>query len=254
MDDKSLTGELTRIVHDAEEQGVILRGLGAAAVKHHCPIFAEKRPTVSRPLTDLDLITYSSHEERALKVLEKAGYAQDRARQYIRSLSGRSMLENHQTHLVIDLFFDELAYNHTLNLRGRLERDAFTLPLADLLLEKTQIVLINEKDVKDTILLLLEHDVGQGDHETINTHRICAVLSDDWGFYYTVTTNLERVADYLKRIDGLTGEDIAAVNSRLQKLKTSVESAPKTMRWKLRSRVGVKKKWYNDVEELYAGH
>jgi hypothetical protein len=44
------------------------------------------------------------------------------------------------------------------------------------MLEKTQIVQINEKDVKDVILLLREHQVGEGEVETISISRICDVL------------------------------------------------------------------------------
>jgi len=75
----------------------------------------------------------------------------------------------------------------------RLEIDYPTISLADLLLEKMQIVKLNEKDILDTIVMLREHDVGEGDKETINSDRVSGLLSDDWGFYYTVTTNLGKI-------------------------------------------------------------
>ena len=55
----------------------------------------------------------------------------------------------------------------------RLEAEELTLPLAELLLEKMQIVQINEKDLIDTIMLLREHPVGDMDEGTINAsgHR-----------------------------------------------------------------------------------
>jgi len=54
----------------------------------------------------------------------------------------------------IDIFFEKLDFSHVLPLKGRLEAETLTLPLAELLLEKMQIAQINEKDLIDTIMLL----------------------------------------------------------------------------------------------------
>jgi hypothetical protein len=253
-DEKHLLEEMERIVNEATAQGVILRGLGAAAIRKHTHGFAQECKILARPLTDLDFITYSKQERRVLDVLKKCGYMQDRARAYMRNLLGRSVLEDPNRRLIVDLFFDKLSYNHILDLRGRLEQDQFTIPLADIVLEKTQIVQINEKDVKDMILLMREHQVGQGDNETINISRICDVLSNDWGFYYTVTTNLDKIAEYAKALNDLKDPDKQDVLAKITQIKTSIESTPKSMGWKMRARVGPKKKWYTDVEELYSGH
>jgi len=172
----------------------------------------------------------------------------------MRNLLGRSVLEDPNRKLIVDLFFDKLSYNHVIDLHGRLEQDPLTIPLADILLEKTQIVQINEKDVKDMILLLREHPVGQGDNEVISVSRICDVLSNDWGFYYTVTTNLDRISQYANELTDLEESDKMDVLSKLTQIKTAIESSPKRLSWRMRARVGPKKKWYADVEELYAGH
>jgi hypothetical protein len=253
-DETHLLQEMKRIVKAATERGVILRGLGAAAIRNHSHGFADKCAAVVRPLTDLDFITYSKQERQAMEVFKECGYIQDRAREYLRNISGRSILEDPTTHLVVDLFFNKLSYNHTIDLSKRLENDPLTIPLADLVLEKTQIVQINEKDVKDTILMVREHPIGSNDNETINTNRICDVLSNDWGFYYTVSTNLEKISQYAKQSTGLEQADITDVNGKIDNIKTAIESAPKSMGWKMRARAGPKKKWYDDVEELYAGH
>ncbi len=253
-DEGHLLDEMERVVKTATDQGVILRGLGAAAIRKHSHGFARECKILARPLTDLDFITYSKQERAIMELLNGCGYVQDHARSYMRNLVGRSVLEDPNRKLIIDLFFDKLSYNHTLDLRGRLEQDQFTIPLADITLEKTQIVQINEKDVKDMILLLREHQVGQGDEETINLPRICDVLSNEWGFYYTVTTNLDKIAEYAKTLSGLPEPDKEDVLSKIAHIKASVESSPKSFTWKMRATVGPKKKWYTDVEELYAGH
>jgi len=253
-DEKHLLEEMDRIVNVATDRGVTLRGLGAAAIRKHSHGFAQQCKVLARPLTDLDFMTYSKQERQTMEVLKSCGYHQDRARAYMRNLTGRSVLEDPNRKLIVDLFFDKLSYNHILDLHGRLEQDSVTIPLADILLEKTQIVQINEKDVKDMVLLLREHPVGQLDKETINLNRICDVLSSDWGFYYTVTTNLEKISQYTKSLDDLQEPDRNDVLSKIAQISTSIESSPKNLGWRMRARVGSKKKWYNDVEELYSGH
>jgi hypothetical protein len=253
-DEEHLLEEMERIVNTATQRGVILRGLGAAAIRKHSHGFAQECKVLARPLTDLDFITYSKQERRTMEVLETCGYHQDRARAYMRNLLGRSVLEDPNKKLIVDLFFDKLSYNHLLDLHGRLEQDSFTIPLADILLEKTQIVQINEKDVKDMVLLLREHCIGQVDNETINLNRICEVLSGDWGFYYTVTTNLDKISQYAKSLDGLEEADRIDVLSKIAKIRNSIDSSPKNLGWRMRAKVGSKKKWYTDVEELYTGH
>jgi hypothetical protein len=253
-DESHLLEEMERIVKNATADGVILRGLGAAAIRKHSHGFAQKCKVLARPLTDLDFMTYSKRERRALEVLKNCGYHQDRGRTYMRNLLGRSVLEDPTRKLIVDLFFDKLSYNHILDLHGRLEQDPLTIPLADILLEKTQIVQINEKDVKDMILLLREHPVGQEDNEMISSSRICEVLSNDWGFYYTVTANLDKISQYANGLNDLEEPDKVDVLSKITQIKTAIESSPKSLGWRMRARVGPKKKWYADVEELYAGH
>jgi hypothetical protein len=140
--------------------------------------------------------------------------------------------------------------SHVIDFTGRLEQDYPTIPLADLLLEKTQIVKINEKDIKDTLLLLRTHDIGNDDKDVINASWIAHTLKDDWGFWYTVTTNLNKVNAYKNQYDWLSTEDRAIIESRINKLLSAIEAEPKTSRWRFRARIGTKKKWYNDVEEL----
>ncbi len=61
--------------------------------------------------------------------------------------------------------------------------------------------------------------------------------------------------------DKLSYNHIIDLHGRLEQdpltitqIKTAIESSPKSLGWRMRARVGPKKKWYADVEELYAGH
>lgn len=245
--------EVKRIVQHASLERTVLRAVGGAAIRVHAHGFAES-PAVRRDIADLDMITYSKHERSAIKVLNECGYVQDRSQAYLRALIGRSILGNAENQIVVDLFYNKLHYNHIIDLRTRLEVDTVTIPLAELFLQKAQIIQINEKDAKDVILLLREHAIGRSDRETINIDRICDILSNDWGFYYTVTTNLEKIADYTTKLTALEESDRLDVLKKIEELRDQIESCPKSFGWKVRAKIGARKKWYDDVEELYAGH
>ena len=88
----------------------------------------------------------------------------------------------------IDIFIGDFTMCHTLPLADRLEVEPLTIPLAELFLSKAQIVELNRKDVLDLLTLLLDHEVGPGDEETINTDLIAELCAKDWGLYTTVST------------------------------------------------------------------
>jgi hypothetical protein len=133
---------------------------------------------------------------------------------------------------------------------GRLEVDKPSIPLAELLLEKMQIVKINEKDVIDTLMLLLEHPLGEHDNETINIKLIATLCSDDWGLWRTITMNLEKVKQLAKGYPQLDATQKEQIDSQVKTAMERIENEPKTLRWRLRSRVGERVKWYKDVDEV----
>jgi hypothetical protein len=150
----------------------------------------------------------------------------------------------------IDVFFNALDFCHKVSFVGRLEVEDLTLPLAELVLEKMQIVQINEKDLIDTIMLIREHPMGETDKEMINTAVISKILANDWGYWRTVTANLRLVDQKLSGYANLSDEDRKVVHTRLDELQQTIEARPKTLIWKARAAIGERIKWYKDVEEL----
>jgi hypothetical protein len=139
---------------------------------------------------------------------------------------------------------------HMLEFKNRLELDYPTIPLSDLLLQKIQIIKINEKDIKDIIILLREHQIGEFEKETVNINYIARLLSKDWGFWYTVTLNLDKTKEFLAEYKNLADADRKDVETKLDNILKRIEDEPKSIQWKLRSKVGTSKKWYTEVEEL----
>ena len=149
-----------------------------------------------------------------------------------------------------DVFFDKLlAANHPIDFRGRLELDSPTISLVDLLLEKLQIVSFSEKDLKDTLLLLRAHSLGEGQApETIDVRYVASLLAKDWGFWYTVTTNLKGLRKAASEMAELNETEKSDITSKISKLLEVIENEPKTTGWKMRSMIGAKKRWYEPVE------
>jgi hypothetical protein len=149
-----------------------------------------------------------------------------------------------------DVFLDKLEFCHDIVFLERLEVDSPTVPLAELLLEKMQIVNLNEKDVIDSVMLLREHQVGDSDAETINSTRIANLTAHDWGLWKTVTTNLTRMEQLIPEMAKLSDGDRKDVMAKIDSLLLRIYDEPKSTSWKMRAKVGEKRKWYRDVEEL----
>jgi len=242
----SFLEETLRIVEEAKKQGITLRILGALAIRHHCPKFASLHDALGRVFSDIDFVGYSKQSSKIRDFFEKLGYT-TKPMLYSFAMEGRLIFLDDERDLHIDVFLDRLAMCHTIELKTRLEVDYPTIPLADLLLEKMQIVQLSEKDVKDTIVLIREHEVGNDDKDKININYIAKILSKDWGFYYTVTMNLKKIKGLIENYTALSDQDKEDVNRKIDKMLDAIEREPKSLKWKMRAKIGNKKKWYRDV-------
>lgn len=244
--------ERTRILEalsQAENQHVILRLIGALAFRTHCPQYGNIQDDLGRVFTDIDFASYRRFFKDILVLFPKLGYEEDKM---VTRLFGefRLLFHDQKYGRHIDIFFDKLVFSHVIPLKDRLEVDAPTLPLAELLLEKMQIAQLNEKDLIDTIMLLREHPIGESDDETINCRVVCGLCAANWGLWRTVTGNLALVADFLNKYDQLSQTDQRVVHERIHELQARINAYPKALRWKVRSKIGERVKWYKDVEEL----
>jgi hypothetical protein len=248
QEESKLIEEATCIVEKAEENGIMMRLMGAIAFKAHCSSYAELYTKIGRTLSDMDFVSYSKYQHNVRKLLNMLGY-KERIPTMAMNLGARQIWLN-KNDIVIDIFFDKMYMCHNIDYRGRLEIEKPTVPLAELLLQKLQVVNFTEKDLKDSIILILEHKMAEGDNETINTKRIAELLSDDWGFHYTVTMNLEKIKKGIDRYDILSEKEKTVVKEKIGALKKAIEEQPKSMKWQMRSKLGTKVKWYRNVETI----
>ncbi len=246
--------EAVRIVEGAQKAGVVLRVLGATAFRIHCPGYEDVHRAMGRELSDIDFVAYSK-EERQLEKYVLNGLQLEVERQQAALTPGlyvgRHIYVHKDTGLHLDVFIDKLNMCHVIDFRNRLQVDSPTVPLAELLLEKMQIVTLNEKDVKDTLMLLAVHEIGDDDNDRINGQYIADLFSKDWGFYYTTSLNLEKVRKGIERYKGaLKPGDAQRIEERITRLSQMIENTPKSMKWKARAAIGPRVQWYNDVEEV----
>jgi len=241
--------ELKHIIKSSEEAGILLRVIGSLAFQLHCPKYGYLQAAMGRAYTDIDIAAYGKQAKEIRELLISLGYKENRE-VFIVSEGERAIFDKSESGLHVDVFYEKLDFCHTIFWNQRLEVDSPTIPLAELVLEKMQIIKINEKDVIDTIMLVLEHPLGENDNETINIKRIAKLCADDWGLWRTTTLNLEKVRVLVQEYKQLTAEQKGTVDAQLGNAMARIEQEPKPLAWKLRAQVGDRVKWYKDVDEL----
>jgi hypothetical protein len=241
--------ELKRILKASSDSGIILRVIGSLAFQMHCPKFGYLQAAMGRAYTDIDFAAYRKQAKEIQALLSGLGYKENRE-VFIVSEGDRSIFERAEIGIHLDVFYEKLAFSHVICWNNRLEVDNPSIPLAEMLLEKMQIMQINEKDVIDTVMLLLEHPLGDKDHETINIKYVAELCSNDWGLWRTTTMNLDKVRQLAQGYPQLTAEQKEEINSQVKTALARIEQEPKSLAWRLRARVGDRVKWYKDVDDV----
>jgi len=255
--------EALRVVHLADERKLLVRLMGGMAIRAHAPEWPARTRRIE---VDPDFATRSRDRSAFYELLADEGYTPDKRH--------NALFGGTQAYFVdvprnrpVDVLVDKLDMCHKLEFSDRLALSSPTLPLAELLLSKLQVVKINRKDVLDALVLLAEHPLGTNDGApdsrhglgAINVPRILSFTSNDWGWWRTVTGNLHTLDQYLAA--DLTPEDLDLNNGRtvlfqptaqIAALRTAIDEAPKSTRWRLRAKVGERASWYQDPEEM--GH
>ncbi len=244
-----ISDEAKRILDEARNRGIILRLFGGVAVKYHCPSATHR--SLQRSYPDLDFFGRGKQGREIRKLFLDLGYEPN---QRFNALHGatRLIFEDAKNERVVDLFLDVFRMCHTLHFGDRLTLDDNTITISDLLLTKLQVVEINEKDIRDLIVILKDHDVVDhgvsGDKEVIDAGYVSSLCADDWGLCKTISLTLRKLLTFLQKYE-LEPEAKEILETRINKLFHAIETVPKSFKWKLRDKVGEKKRWY-DLPEV----
>jgi predicted regulator of Ras-like GTPase activity (Roadblock/LC7/MglB family) len=261
---QALNDEVRSIISATQKQGVILRAAGDTAIRLCCPSAGRTAPRFSDKI--LDLAGRANQSARINAVLESLGYAPERRFNLLRG-SERLRFTHPEKQLGVEVFLDVLRMYHQLNFAAGLDLDKDTISLADLLLWKLQYVEAEEDDLRAIYTIIYDYELaGSGEPEAvenglrfaldvtyahevagsiepgkIDTSRIVSLCAGNWGWYKTVTMNLQKTIAFA---EGNLDDEISVFLERTQRLLQMIEDAPKSAAWQLRSRVGTSRQWY----------
>src|SRR5215469_1916639 len=251
--------EALGLARGAAEASLGLKLLGGLAVRVLCPEF----PPRLRAGQDMDFACVSKERKKVADWLAGAGCEPDRR---FNNLNGdRQMYFNAPSGRPIDIMVNQLTMCHNLDFRPGFARQPYTIDAVDVLLSKLQIVELNEKDAHDIVHLLsglpaggnsagVGAERGGGENRaqaSIDTDRFAKLMGADWGWWRTVTGNLEKLPGLVADRPGLVppGAPYDPLAQARQLLELARQT-PKSMKWKLRAATGERMRWYELPEEV----
>ena len=247
--------EAHELIDAASGAGLTLRLLGGLAVREHC----RTAELCARDYSDLDMVSRTRDARGLRAVFAGFGYREDHETagatgntqlRFVRACRhpGVERIRAHDDDHV-DVFLDTFRMDHEIALGGRLDREPYTLSASDLLLTKLQVFKLNDKDIRDVVTLLDGLSVSDGATPgAIDAGYIAGLCADDWGLYYDVGLTLQRVEEHIGEF-GLSAARVAAVRQRLARLVAAIARAPKSVRFRLRARIGTRARWHNELDE-----
>ena len=243
--------ETRRILAAADAASLPLRAVGGVAIAMVAPTIAQLQPT--RSYHDIDLAAVArSGTPVVSRFMTGLGYEAARG---FNALNGAERLLFHDPGgRRVDVFIDTLRMCHVLRFAARLELRASTLPAADLVLSKLQIVELTERDTQDLQALFADLALTDSDSDGIGRARIRQVCGADWGWWRTVDDNLRRLSEAwevrLAKAEPESAPALGRAVERANDLRRELAACPKTVGWRIRAKVGARVRWYESPEEV----
>jgi hypothetical protein len=239
-----LVAEGRTLIARGNDHGVSVRMLGGIAIAMRCP--SAGVVPFAREYSDLDAVIPDRDRKQLDGVADAAGLKPDRSFNAVNGKHRR--IYKRDDGLKLDVFIEEFSMCHEIPLEAdRITLHEGTVPLAELLLTKAQIVELNRKDAHDLFVLFFDHDLSDDDRG-INVTRINELCGRDWGLWRTVTGTLEELEDATSSIE-VAPSDRELVRGRVERLVEEMRAAPKSRKWKMRAKVGDRVQWYTIPEE-----
>lgn len=235
--------EAARIADHARDASLNLCVTGGVAVAMHCPSAAHE--PLRRDYADIDCVGRGRDRRSIAEVLTSLGYLADES---FNALHGerRLLFWDPVNEKQLDVFLDRVEMCHEIDLSRRLDIDRRTLSLADLLLMKLQVVETNRKDFLDIVALLVDHSFTDDD-TGMNIRYLAELTARDWGLWRTTTMIAQRTAEFASDLEGLGHRE--RVRDQVHRFVTALDEEPKSRGWKIRARIGERKRWYELPEE-----
>ena len=242
-----ILAEMHRLIDAAHANSVLMRAIGGLAIRVKSGDFQR---FFTREYRDLDFVVSGGERKRLELFFQEMGYETNRQFNLLNGSKRQIYLDpNSDRH--VDIFIGNFEMCHKLPMNGRLDLDPVTVPLAELLLSKAQIVQLNHKDALDIAALLLYNETGSTDDGRINLDYIAKLCGQDWGLYKTTSISLRRVEEVVgDETLNLTESERGLILKRVSEIFQRFESMPKSLAWQMRDKVGTRVRWYEEVEEV----
>lgn len=242
-----ILAEMNRLIDAAREHSILLRAIGGLAV--HVKSGGIQGP-FTREYHDLDFVIPENERRKMEPFFLEMGYESNRQFNILNG-SKRQIYLDPGSERHVDIFVGTFEMCHKLPMNERLHLDPVTVPLAELLLSKAQIVELNRKDALDLASILLHNETGNDDNGRINLDHIAKLCGQDWGLYKTTSINLKRVEEIIgEGTLNLTETERGLILKRLSEIRRTFETMPKSLAWQMRDKVGTRVRWYEEVEEV----
>jgi len=237
--------EARRVLAAAVVADVPLRAIGGVAIGLRAN--GSLPSELARAYGDIDLVTAKGRSASVSDLLAGLGYTPEQRFNAFHG-SRRLMFADVPNERRLDVFVGAFEMCHSVPMAERLEVDPITVPPAELLLTKLQVVQVNRKDINDMLALLLIEPVQDAADDGINAGEVARLCAGDWGLWRTCTANLARVAHEAEGF-GLTAGAVSEIRGRIDALRARIDAEPKPSKWRLRDRIGDRKRWYEEPEE-----
>lgn len=243
-----LVNEMHNLVDAANQQDIQLRAFGGLAILAH----SQTNPKFfQRDAPDLDFLAPKNDRQKLEPFFRDNGYSPDKQFNLLNGAHRQIYYYDKSQDLHVDILIGDFEMCHKLPLDDRLGVDPLTIPMAELLLSKAQVVQLNRKDALDILSLLLNNEVGDEKNGNIGLDRITWLCGQDWGLYKTTSINLQRVEELLTGKElSVTAEEKDLIMGRIRKIQEAFDGMPKSISWQMRDKVGMRVRWYLEVEEV----
>jgi len=260
--------EARRIIDAGNDRDVVVRLTGGLAIRH----YAIDLDFAERDYSDIDLVGLRRQGGELHDLFADLGYLENLyvaqatgngQRQFFKpteQLESRAHFAKRDGRYLpvvtsvppadhIDVFLDAMRMGHVIEMRERLTLNTYAISPADLFLSKLQIFYLNEKDVHDVVTLCKDVYVDFEDRPgVLNLRYVAETCADDWGLYVDLMSNIDAVLERLDQYD-LTVNDFTRVRRTLELAQSMMTDEAKSLRWRLRARVGKRLPWRREVED-----
>lgn len=229
------------ILDSCRQADVKVHLLGGVGVYLVSP--SAQEPPFLREYNDIDVVISRKQTRQFTQAAQSSGFEPDKR---FNSFQGDKRMLFYMDAMPMDVFVGVFEQCHTLDLEPRFPRELPSLRIEDLLLTKLQVRELTAKDLNDSLVLLLDHEFGESENE-LSLKRLTDVLSGDWGWFTTVMDNLGSLAAWLE--SSYQGQNAKELADKIRVIREHADGAPKSLRWKARSRVGRRLPWYQMPED-----